>query len=269
MTDPYVLTAQNFDHNDPKNIGRPLYFNLDQYLSCVEQMISADEVEKAFWMLNNLPGWYRDHEPNAVTQLRKHLHKQLFTPIDYAKVNAAHVFQGYSDQEISDFVFSMPRALAVKNLVASLEQPHIVEYGPGSYFIPYGLRSSGLKFSYFGEGLNIADTHNAAVALQDVWSHRPNKANIFVCFEVIEHLHQPAEIYQYSLKHETGFDYICLSTPLYSWNGGNPQWHTSALGHLRTYTPAEFLAFAIKYWPNYEWRMEKGMEIYLEGKRHA
>jgi hypothetical protein len=79
------LTLQDFDKEDLKNLGRPYYFDVDMYLACVEQMISSDEVERALWMLDNMPGWYRDNPPQQAKKIRDQLLKRLYTTMDYMK----------------------------------------------------------------------------------------------------------------------------------------------------------------------------------------
>lgn len=273
MKDLYQHTPQDFDRTDPKNTGRPNYFNLDMFLAVTEQLIISDEVETAFWMLDNLPGWYRDNVPYQVIKMREQLHRKLFTPIEYSKIECkgSSLFR-QEKSLVRDSIFaSLPRAQQVRLLVKQLndqgETPHIIEMGPGSYFIPHGLSADNLKFTYFGEGLNSKDNDEAFIDIKEWREVGSSKVNIFISFEIIEHLHNPSEIYQYSLKHNLDFDYIYLSTPLYTWGGGNPNWWNADLGHLRTYTPSELLSFAKRYWPNYDWTTYLGSEIHLEGKR--
>jgi len=256
--DPYQLTAQPFDAADPKNMGRPVYFNLDMYLAVVEQMISADEVERALWMLDNLPGWYRDNTPVEVKLMRNHLLKKLYNTIDYSNIEYNRDIE-LDAETTCKLVFQFHRMRELKTLVERLRNPYIVEMAPGGYMIPKGFKASNIKLEYLGLGLGTTHKINT---LEDT-----HTTPIFVAFELIEHLHNPVEIYQCALKTGIDFHYICLSTPLYSWKGGNPKWYAADLGHLRTYTPDEFLSFARKYWPQYEWTITLSDEMYLQGKR--
>lgn len=273
--DKYQLRFQEFDRADQKNIGRPTYFDLDKYLSCVEEMISCDEVERAFWMLDNLPAWYRDNVPPQITQIKEQLYKKLFTVVDYAKVKCDVNFRSQDKEAVIRNIFGIPRFKAVLDLVFHINDefsspPHIVELAPGSHAIPYALSNAGGVFTYMGEGLNLKESEKAQVELSNWRIKTPQGEDIkkiFVAFELIEHLKSPEDIYHYSLKHECEWDFICLSTPLYTWKGGMGDWWKRDLGHLRCYTPGEFLAFADKYWPGYDWAMTLGDEILLQGTK--
>src|SRR4051812_35464670 len=64
-------------------IGRPRFFDIDIYLSVVEGMINADEVERAFWMLKNPPAYYRKYPPKRLLEIKERLHRQVWTPVQY------------------------------------------------------------------------------------------------------------------------------------------------------------------------------------------
>ena len=64
-------------------VGKPLFFNCDRYLDSVEDMINADEAERALWMLDNMPGYYRDYPPKRALDIKNALHLRLYTPIQY------------------------------------------------------------------------------------------------------------------------------------------------------------------------------------------
>lgn len=269
------MNYQNFDRNDPKNIGRPTYFDANKYLSCVEEMITCDEVERAFWMLENLPAWYRDNPPPEVLKIKEHLYRQLFTVIDYAKLKCDVNFHSRNKEEVISSIFKIPRFKHVLDLVVGINDefntiPHIVELAPGSHAIPYGLSNAGAVFTYMGEGLNLVENEKAQVHLSNWRIKTPGDENvkkIFVAFELIEHLRTPEDIYHYSLKHECEWDFICLSTPQYTWKGGQGEWFRNSLGHLRAYTPLEFTNFAKKYWPTYNWNITLGDEMLLMGTK--
>jgi hypothetical protein len=46
---------------------------------------------------------------------------------------------------------------------------------------------------------------------------------------------------------------VFLSTPKFTWAGGMNNWQERQLGHLRTWTPKEFLDFAQKSFKNFTW----------------
>lgn len=264
------IRLQEFDRNDPANFGRPLFFDLDQWLSLAEQYIMADEVERALWVLDNPPAWYRDHYPVIAKKMRDKLLTQFFTSTDYSKDPVA-------DEQIGKCDHDVPRAQLVIDYVekhnAKKIYPTIFECAPGNYWLPFVLKSKGLGFGYYGEHLDPTVQSRARSKLGHEWSgttrgHKDDH-NVFVCFEMLEHLHNPVEIYQSYLK--TCGDGDCktifLSTPKYTFGGGMPDWQTNPLGHLRAYTPREFHQFALKYWPEFKWTMYDGHVMCLVGER--
>lgn len=78
------VILEQFDYNDPKNLGRPLYWSLDNHIIAIEQMICADEVEIAMQMFEQVPAWYRENYPQELTYLKNTLFKNLYDPYDYA-----------------------------------------------------------------------------------------------------------------------------------------------------------------------------------------
>lgn len=208
--------------------GRPLFFNPEQFLDVVEQMINADEVERALWMLDNMPGYYRDNPPARALEIRDRLHKQFYTAVQYAsevpgtEVNAETVLRAWP-------LRAELLANTIKRLNESGVTPNVMEFADGTGWLKVGLHEKGLKFSH--EGLSLGGEY----LLADEFDF-----NIFVAFEVIEHLADPWDIYRNYLKFDRHADLVFLSTPLYTINGGENYWQNRPLGHLRTYTPGEF-----------------------------
>ncbi len=277
MSDIAKIEHQAFDTGDSKNAGRPRYFNIDQYLCVVEQMVISDEVERALWMLDNMPGWYRDNYPPEAKSLKELILKKLYTTIDYSEyishANQSEILLAYSKDEINSAIMNyLHRAQLLMMFCQDLNErdiaPHIVEIAPGSYWLPIGLKKNNIKFTYFGQGLHSPQEANIKAYMGNDWAIRPEaKKSIFVCYELIEHLHSPDEIYQDYLKQEIKFDYIFLSTPKYCVFGGNPEWKTGEVGHLRAYTPNEFYRFAQKNWPDFTWVMYDAEVMVLRGER--
>lgn len=273
MNDMYQLKRQEFDRTDRKNQGRPNYFNMDLHLAAVEQMITAEEIETAFYMLEHMPAWYRDNMPIEAIKLREQLYTRLYTTLDYQAVDCSKAIVGYS-QGIYPGDFKISRVQAIIELVKELnrnnQNPHLVELGPGSYVVPFALMDAGCQFTYQAEGLNQANHELAIEKLAkywDWWDEECEKPTIFISLETIEHLHNPNEIYHYALKTGIAFDHLVISTPLYCWMGGFGHWHQMDLGHLRTYTPQEFANQVVKWWPGYSYQMQLSDEIVIIGKK--
>lgn len=239
--------------------GRPLFFDLDKYLDSVEGMINADEVERAIWMLDNLPGYYRDHIPRRAKEIRTQLHKNLFTPVQY--------HDEYGELDMEALRKAWPgRGKVIEDLVRGYNQqgltPGVMEYAPGTFWLPIGLRASGLQFRYEFKCKDQVETDFEPPA-------DDSPVNIFVALEVIEHLSNEWELYQNYLKFGRHADVVVISTPLYTINGGEDNWRARDLGHLRTYTPVEFRDKLSKMFEGYEWSGMVDESIILVGKSQA
>ncbi len=238
--------------------GRPKYFNTDTYLDAVEMMINADEVERALWMLDNMPGYYRDNMPERALEILNTLHKKTWTAIQYSELKQDEPLS----LEVADQVVPL-RGMLVEQIVRSYNElsitPHIMELAPGGHWLPQYLKYKGLVFTYSSMSLTVGLEIGVEV-LGPV---------MFVCFETIEHLADEADIYRNYLKMGAKADVFMLSTPLYTINGGEDNWRERELGHLRTYTPAEFMRFADKYFKGCKWEMVMGEEMILTGVKNV
>ena len=238
-----------------EHIGKPKYFNVDGYLDAVEGMINADEVERAFLMLDNLPAYYRDHVPLRAREIRESLHRQLFTPVQYKDI--------YGEFDVDVTLKNLPgRAKVLRSMVAELNEkglaPHIMEYAPGNFWLPIVLRRLALSFGYEHVGLEPAPAGLTSQAAGPV---------IFCAFEIIEHLSNEFELYQNYLRFNRAADVVLLSTPFYTCAGGEDNWRTRDLGHLRAYTPREFLTKAHQMFEGFEWQVVTDVTMILVGKR--
>jgi len=268
------LEPQKFDYDDPQNFGRPTFFNVDKYLSCVEEMITADEVGNALKMLEMLPGWYRDNIPVQAINIKKQLLKRFFTDLDYAKDGCtwASGAGGMSQQTAIENLKDGRGALAFKYAATFSEQglrPHLFELAPGNYWLPVGLSAAGVQFTYFAPSLNASMQEEASKNLSN-WQASPGMLTgktMFICFEFLEHLADPGDIYHHYIKSGLDADVILLSTPKYTFGGGMGDWYNKDLGHLRTYTPNEFKEFAIKCWPTHNWSLHDGHVMCLAGEK--
>lgn len=262
----YQMSLQEFDRDDLINVGRPSYFDVDKYLSCVEEMITCDEVQIALDMLDRLPGWYRDHVPVAASAIRDRLLRQFFTTLDYSKngemIADEETALTYLSQPHGQIVFRKCQELNDKGII-----PHIEELGPGNYWLPLGLKAKGIKFTYFGPSLNQGMQSQASFELGSAWMpSATSSTTLFVCFEMLEHMKSTDDIYHHFIKHCSDAKYIFISTPMYTFGGGMGDWFNNDLGHLRTYTPKEFGDFAMKYWPRFSFKRYDGHVMCIEGE---
>jgi hypothetical protein len=68
-------------------------------------------------------------------------------------------------------------------------------------------------------------------------------------------------------KQGVDWDVVLLSVPKYTMGGGLPDWDTRRLGHVRTWTPSEFLEFANRHWPNRTWQLYPEFSMVLVGRK--
>lgn len=237
-----------------EHVGKPKFFDVDKYLDSVEGMINADEVERAFHMLDNLPAYYRDHVPVRAHEIRASLNRQLFTPVQYKDI--------YGEWDFDLTMARFPgRARILRSMVEGLNTkglaPQLLEYAPGSFWLPMCLRRLALSFGYESIGLEAAP---------DGLTNQAAGPVIFIAFEIIEHLSDEWELYRNYLRFNRRADVVLLSTPFYTCNGGEDNWRSRDLGHLRAYTPAEFMRKAEAMFQGYEWQVFTDETIILVGK---
>lgn len=225
------------------------------------ELVHADEMANAEWLLTKgLPGYYRDRTPEAVMAMREKIRKFKMTIHDYAA--APDDFRLVDPIRAKEVVTNALRGQCVlKNVTEYNERgviPHIIEMGPGEFWLPLGLKELGCKFTYQTFFLHKNAYDAAKKYFEDLLSTNEDKRPvIYVACEIIEHLHDVHEIPQTLLKTGHTAEWVHLSTPRYTFGFGNTQWdepHMQGLGgHLRTYTPDEFKAIACELFPLYNW----------------
>ena len=236
-------------------IGKPTHF--DPHLACdvAEQMIEADEIERAFLLLDNFPAYYRQHPTDRMREIRCSLHRQLWTPVQYK-----NIYAGTEDLD-PDMGWAM-RYHLVEQEVRAVEDRHVhlTELAPGAFTLPKGLAKHGLIFTYEHQSVDDYDFAHPREAPRDAF-------NIFCAFELIEHLSNEWEIYQNYLKFGRDADIVMISTPLFTYGGGMGNWRARELGHLRTYSPNELHASVSAMFLGYSWECATDDTIVLTGRK--
>ena len=252
-------------------VGLPACFSIDNYLDVVEQVICADEVQNALWMLDHMPGYYRDNVPERAREIKRKLYRQLMTVEDYC--GDVHETEDISVKDHADYPIKdhwnlehyWPRGHIIVERLKQINSEgfcaDIYEFGPANYWVYHSLKGLGLDFVYdcFSIGKEEKKTRTE--------SHRKQFKKLFVCFEVIEHLWNPDDIYHAYARHGFDADMILLSTPKYTLFNGLPNWEERPLGHIRTWTPMELTHFAAKHWPNFNYKIYDSPMMVLEGLR--
>lgn len=236
--------------------GETKHFNVQPFLDAAEQLVIHDDIARALDVLDNLPGRYREHRPKEVVEMRDTIMRQLMNNADYV-TNPYDDFVSIERGQLA--IKTTLRGTVVKNDVEALNKegktPHIIDVGPGEYWLPLGLKGFGLKFTYDAISLQPEIERKAKQFIGDYLVEKaPKDAPIlFVANEIIEHLWFEEEIYQAFVKKGGYADYVYVSTPMYTFGEGNPDWRTSQLGHLRTYTPSEFGNIVQKMFKGFKW----------------
>lgn len=261
----------NLSANKNGDYGKPIIsvFDPEKYCDAIEMQIMSDEIITALWMIDNMPGWYRENPYPRALEIRSNLYKQLMTTQDY--VMDISELDSSNAKQLTDDAFTFPRWDVARNWVRMANEqgfiPHIHELGPANYWLPLGLLREGFKFTYNASSIHVGSIHYQK-ELRDVWNSKPDTKTpvAFICFEMLEHMWNPDEIYHYFEKLDLKPHTIMLSTPCNTIYGGMDNWSTRTLGHLRTWTPSEFQDFASKF-RGYNFTLLKHHSMVLEGRR--
>ncbi len=215
-------------------------FDPSIYTKCAEDLLRADETERALWVLDNLPAYYRDHVPQSVLDLRNEVVRRIATPTLYANGDIEDII----DLKDGHGMGGSLRGLLIKKEVKWFNDnghtPHVLDYGPGEYWLPIVLYNAGLKFTYEPIFLNKR-AHDSIKPFLEKLDSVCKGPRIFVACEIIEHLWNEQDLKTEMLSHGDFADVIHISTPCYTFDVDCKDWTVKKdLGHLRAYTPREF-----------------------------
>jgi hypothetical protein len=232
----------------------PQNFKLDSFITVVNEFMRLDETERALWLIDNLPAYYRDYPPKEITELKNEILKRIATPDFYSKGD-------YDCQIDPDNKMQMDKSLRgflvlkdVQHFNSQNIVPHIMEMAPGSFWLPLMLKKLGCKFTYNFVTLNKKSVEVVrpyiAELLSEYFSVRPV---IYVACEIIEHLWHIPEIKTEMLKHVGPADVVHVSTPKYCFDTRDLDWRVNKpdVGHLRAFTPKEFIDINIGIFKEY------------------
>ncbi len=216
-------------------------FKLKPFIECAEELLRADETERALWLLDNLPAYYRDNTPQEILDLKLEVIKRIATPTLYANGDIEDIIDLKDGHGMGESLRGLFLKKEVKWFNDQGLTPHIVDYGPGEYWLPIILHNADLKFSYQPIYLNVRAHSSILQFLLDLAPRQDGAPNIFVACEIIEHLWNEQDIKTEMLSHGGFADVIHISTPCYTFDTQCKDWKEKKdLGHLRAYTPVEF-----------------------------
>lgn len=245
-------------------------FKHEHLLAAAESLISYDEVELATKVLSCIPALHRDHRIPAVEELKARIRAASIT---------AHAYMSSTlDQDVSieQAVVNIQNLLRGRILLKEIQalhrkglKAHIVDMGPGEYWVPIGLSKLGYEHSYWPLAMDQVAKAKAEKHIEAFISNKVTHPTIFVAHEIIEHLPSTDDITIEALRHCDGWpDYVHLSTPLYTFDCRPKQWDKPCgLPHLRAYTPDEFQLEAQRLFPGYKWEHRTDHVQSLRGYR--
>lgn len=245
-------------------------FNVALCVQYVEELIRQEELERALLVLDNVPAEQRMVQPPELMQLRRDILLRCETARDIQ--NAP---EDILDSDTAKLL--MQGTLRGQLLYMEVRQhneagriPHLVDYGPGGYFVPTGLRALQCSFTYWDVACNSKAQAEARPGIPELKAEADHgRPTVFVGLEVLEHMHEPRDLAVEALRHcgERGPDSVHLSTPMctYSEFPITEDWRTTrTMHHLRAYTPQEFLLAANALFPGYHWAMHTPSELHTQ-----
>ena len=252
--------------------------SLPSLLKWASFLIQSDEIEKAEWLLfKGLPGYYRENVPQEVIELREKMYKFLMNTADYAMNREDNT--PCDPDRARRTVEGLQRGQIIMKEVHVMNErsvvPHIYDMGPGEYWLPIGLKRLGYQFTYGCSYLSQTayDKQKESFSDRCVDSPPPGSPQIFVANEIIEHLRSERDIVHCMNKAGLSPDQIHMSTPMYTFSQGcDGPWDSESNkgrgGHLRTYTPLEFMTVAQQMFSGFEWSYYPGQVQSIIGKKN-
>lgn len=233
-------------------------FNVKAFIDAALELVRGDDVLLALDLLEMLPAIYRETPPKEISDLKTLLLSRIATPLFYATDELKlHIAEPEEAMSYLPLLRSQLLVNDVKELNAKDEMPHLVDWGPGNFYVPVMLAELGCFFTYNP----ITLTRESRRAFLDRYPHMQgepdtNDPMIFFACEILEHLLEPKELKTTMLQHGGMADIVHISTPLYTFDGrvraDGADGVRDVLGHLRAFTPQEFLTTVQNLFPGYQ-----------------
>lgn len=240
------------------------HFKPEPIVEYAQILIDHDEVERALLALENIPAYYRDNVPEIITNFKNRILKGIYTARTYIKdPGDMNVRETGNKNTLLGTLRGIIISQEVRRYNALNITPHVIDYGPGDYFIPLGLQEVGLKFSYQDIGINEVAKSLVEPLLKNIPRQKEaSSPSIFIANEIIEHLSSTNDILIECIKANSEMpERVHLSTPHYTYDLDIKVIEQRGLPHLRAYTPNEFIAEAKKLFYNYNWQLSVGGKI--------
>lgn len=234
-------------------------FDVSCFIKAAEELLRADETISALNLLSSLPAWYRQNPPKEVTDLKREVQSRVATASFYA-TSAGYELTAPEDSHIhvdqtlrGALLLKEIQELNIKGL-----QPHLLDLAPGEYAFCRNLIHNKCDFSYQPSFVNWPSYNHYEKYFHDQLIDTNRKdlklhPKVYFCGEIIEHLWQEEEL-RYEMERQIGLaDVIHISTPNMTFDFNCTDWRSKGdLGHLRTYTPQEFMNTVMRIFPEYQ-----------------
>lgn len=233
---------------------------LPHFVKAIECLISFDDLILARQMCDMLPAYYRDNVPTAIEDLKTLIHKAKRTTSDYcSNPDDERVNLRVSIGRVEQWSRAKMVHAEIVRFNADGKIPHLVDLGPGNMWMAQGMHSLGASFTYKPIGVTDCDKIMRLASLpEEMLNKKEGSPVIFIACELIEHLYTDDEIIDEYYQNAYKADVVIVSTPLYSQEFPNLDFKNpekqGKLEHIRTFTPREFMKFAIEKFPKiYDW----------------
>ncbi len=260
-----------FDANDPANLGRPLFWKLEQHVAAIEGMIKADELHIALDMCDRIPAWYLESHkryPPELQAIKDKLHARTYSQIEYATDWEEGACEREFGESQADNGYQYPRLNILEQILGDGVPSWIFEVGMSHGNLPLSLKKHGVKFKYHGVGMNWQIVRKVRGWIEDVWQDLPAKGErtILYCTETLEHASREEDVLHECKKIGVDFDVILLSVPYCTLGGGLEGWDRR-LGHVRTFNTKSFIQLADRFFPGYSWELTVHASMVLVGRK--
>lgn len=251
-------------------IGKPTHFDLAKALEVAQSIVDSDNVVGAMKLIDEcLPAYYREHKQDLIELWRANAWKKVATIRDYSTGEGKPIDLDAAAREFNGSLRFQALKEVVERWCSQRRPPFILELGPGEYTLPIGLRSIGASFSYKPIGITHKIPEHAFEHIKEVYKETPDfhQPVIFVCYEMIEHLFHPTDIYNYYCRENLNAEHVMISTPHGALGGGWRRSNEEMIAHVRDWTPQELKDFVKRYWPHLDQQFIDGPQMLLVASR--
>ena len=249
-------------------IGKPTHFDLEMALKVAQMIVDSDNVVGAMKFIDEcLLAYYREHSSDLIQLWKNNVWKRIATVSDYVQGESLEISIESCLEE-----FKATRFQILDSLVKSWNEKgrvcHVIDMGPGPFTVARGLVANDRKFTY--KPLNIGKIPEHY--LKYVESHLKEKPDfhsveIFVCFEMIEHLFHPDDVINFYHRENINAEHVLISTPHGSLGGGWKRANADLVAHVRDWTAEELINWCRKHWNYMNWQFADGPQMCILGSR--